>query len=119
MTERLGWHDVLALHGSRRGIRATSERASVLLDFGLSPYVNRREGNQLFYQGEGKRGDQQATAGNAGLLECLETGRAVTVFERTRPGEWFDRGPHRVVGVQYRPLETKRFVFEFVLEPIG
>jgi hypothetical protein len=94
--ERLTWNEVQAIHGSRRGIRITANHASLLLDFGLSRYVNRREGPRVHYEGEGKHGDQTPTAGNAGLLACLESGRTVTVFERVKPGEWYDRGEHRV-----------------------
>jgi hypothetical protein len=116
----LSWREVLSLHGSRRGIRVTPTHATLLLDFGLSSYVNRREDGRITYEGEGKRGDQTPTGGNAGLLECHETGRSLRVFERTRPGVWFDRGQHRVSGVQYVWRESeRRHVFEFVLEPQG
>ncbi len=113
----LSWNEVLERHGSRRGIRVTPSQASLLLDFGLSAYVNQRQDDRIRYEGEGKRGDQQPTGGNAGLLECLETGRTLTVFERVKPGIWFDRGPHRVTEAAYvwRSSE-RRFVFEFVLE---
>jgi SAD/SRA domain len=115
----LSWRDVLAMHGSRRGIRITPTQATILLDFGLSPYKNdRREAGRLYYQGEGLKGDQVPTKGNAGLLECLETKRPVRVFERTKPGVWFDRGQYFVVDAAYKKLESeKRMVFEFVLEP--
>jgi hypothetical protein len=116
--ERLTWNEVQAMHGSRRGIRITPNHASLLLDFGLSRYVNRRENSRIHYEGEGKHGDQIPTAGNAGLLACLETGRSLTVFERVKPGEWYDRGEHRVTAVTYRFLEVEgRMVYEFVLEP--
>jgi hypothetical protein len=118
--ERLTWNEVQSLHGSRRGVRITAGRASLLLDFGLSRYVNRREGTRIYYEGEGKHGDQTPTAGNAGLLACLESGRSLTVFERVKPGEWYDRGEHRVTASTYRFLEVEgRMVYEFVLEPVG
>ena len=114
----LTWREVLERHGSRRGIRVTVTHASLLLDFGLSRYVNRREGQRVHYEGEGKRGDQTPTGGNAGLLECMETGRAIRVFERTRPGQWFDRGEYRVIAAIYRNAPTEqRMIFEFTLEP--
>jgi hypothetical protein len=116
--DRLTWNEVQAIHGSRRGIRITPNHASLLLDFGLSPYVNRREGGKTYYEGEGKHGDQSPTAGNAGLLACLESGRSLIVFERVKPGEWYDRGEHRVTASTYRFLEVEgRMVYEFVLEP--
>ncbi len=116
--ERLTWNEVQSLHGSRRGIRITPNHASLLLDFGLSRYVNRREGTRIHYEGEGKHGDQTPTAGNAGLLACLESGRNLIVFERVKPGEWYDRGEHCVTAVTYRFLEVEgRMVYEFVLEP--
>ncbi len=115
----LTWREVLELHGSRHGIRVTATHASLLLDFGLSRYVNRREGQRVHYEGEGKRGDQAPTGGNAGLLECLETRRALRVFERTRPGQWFDRGDHVVVAALYRDApREQRMIFEFTLEPL-
>jgi hypothetical protein len=118
--ERLTWNEVQAMHGSRRGIRINADRASLLLDFGLSRYVNRREGPKIYYEGEGKHGDQTPTAGNAGLLACLESGRKLIVFERVKPGEWYDRGDHRVTAASYRFLEVEgRMVYEFVLEPVG
>jgi hypothetical protein len=117
--ERLTWNEVHAMHGSRRGIRITEDRASLLLDFGLSRYVNRREGSRIHYEGEGKHGDQTPTVGNAGLLACLESGRSLTVFERVKPGEWYDRGEHHVTASTYRFLEVEgRMVYEFVLEPV-
>ena len=115
----LTWHEVLTLHGSRRGIRVTATHASLLLDFGLSRYVNRRDGQRVHYEGEGKRGDQTPTGGNAGLLECMETRRALRVYERTRPGQWYDRGDYMVVAAIYRDAPTEqRMIFEFTLEPL-
>jgi hypothetical protein len=120
LPDLLTWNEVQAIHGSRRGIRITADRASLLLDFGLSRYVNRREGPKIYYEGEGKHGDQTPTAGNAGLLACLESGRKLIVFERVKPGEWYDRGDHRVTAASYRFLEVEgRMVYEFVLEPEG
>ena len=114
----LTWREVLSLHGSRRGIRVTVAHASLLLDFGLSRYVNRRDGQRIHYEGEGKRGDQTPTGGNAGLLECMENKRALRVFERTRPGQWYDRGDYVVTAAIYRDAPTEgRMIFEFTLEP--
>jgi hypothetical protein len=77
------------------------------------------EGSRIFYEGEGKHGDQTPTAGNAGLLACLETGWSLTVFERVKPGECYDRGEHYVTASTYRFLELEgRMVYEFVLEPV-
>lgn len=115
---QLTWHEVLERHGSRRGIRVTQVQASLLLDFGLSRYVNRRDGQRIHYEGEGKRGDQTPTGGNAGLLECMASGRAIRVYERTRPGQWYDRGEYIVTDAIYRDQPTEnRMVFEFTLEP--
>jgi SAD/SRA domain len=115
----LTWHEVLRVHASRRGIRVTEAQATLLLDFGLSLYVNRREGDRIYYEGEGKRGDQTPTRGNAGLLHCLETKRPVRVFERLRPGAWQDQGEYRVVAAIYRAApEENRMIFEFTLERV-
>ncbi len=111
------WQEVLAIHGSRRGIRVDTNHASVLLDFGLSSYHNRREHNILYYEGEGKTGNQIPTRGNAGLLECLALKRPVLVLERQKPGVWYNAGEHLVVGVEYIKLEAfERYVFVFAME---
>ncbi len=113
------WHEVLGIHGSRRGIRIDQTHASLLLDFGLSVYHNRRESGFLYYEGEGKLGDQTPTRGNAGLLECLEIKRPVLVLERSKPGIWHNAGGHLVVGVEYQKLKTQqRHVFVFKLQPL-
>ncbi len=113
------WQEVLVIHGSRRGIRIDQNHASLLLDFGLSVYHNRREAGVLYYEGEGKSGDQTPTKGNSGLLECLETNRPVLVLERSQPGIWHNAGEHLVVGVEYMKLEAeKRHVFVFKLKPL-
>lgn len=111
----LSWPEVLALHGTRRGIRGTPPGASILFDVGLSPYRNRRDGARLHYQGEGS-GDQAPEGGNAVLLRCQEGGLPVQVFERLRPGCWRDLGPHSVTGCLYQP-SGGRMAFEFLLEP--
>lgn len=114
------WHEVLVIHGSRRGIRVDQNHASLLLDFGLSVYHNRRESGFLFYEGEGKSGDQTPTKGNAGLLECLEIKRPVLVLERLNPGIWQNAGEHLVIGVEYLKLEAQqRYVFVFKLKPLN
>jgi hypothetical protein len=111
------WNEVLEIHGSRRGIRIDKTRASLLLDFGLSAYCNRREAGMLYYEGEGKMGNQTPTRGNAGLLECLELKRPVLVLERTEPGVWHNAGKHLVVGFEYLKLEAQqRMVFVFELK---
>ncbi len=120
MNGTLTWREVLARHGSRRGIRITPTHASLLLDFGLSSYDNARDGTRILYEGEGKTGDQTPTGGNAGLLECRATGRTLTIFERTQPGVWRERGAHRVADVVYQHTkDKKRMVFVFTLEPVN
>ena len=110
------WQEVLEIHGSRRGIRVTKIHASILLDFGLSVYHNHREAGVLFYEGEGKTGDQMPTRGNAGLLECLDSQRPVLVLERLKPGLWRNAGNHLVVDFEYLKLEQQqRYVFVFQL----
>ena len=110
------WQEVLEIHGSRRGIRIDETHASLLLDFGLSVYNNRREAGVLYYEGEGKTGDQTPTRGNACLLECLKLQRPVLVLERLKPGLWRKAGEHLVVGFEYLKLEQQqRYVFVFEL----
>lgn len=114
------WHEVLEIHGSRRGIRVDRTHASILLDFGLSVYNNRREAGFLFYEGEGKSGDQIPSKGNLGLLECLELARPVLVLERLKPGVWRNAGDHLVLGIEYQRLEAQqRMVFVFKLQPLS
>jgi hypothetical protein len=112
------WREVLAIHRSRRGINISKTHASILLDFGLSPYHNRREAGLLYYEGEGKSGNQSPTKGNLSLLECLESKRPVLVLERQNPGVWKSAGEHLVIGFEYLKLEGQPQVFVFRLEAI-
>ena len=109
------WHHVNALHGGRRGIRLRPDGSlSLLLDYGLSGYLNFWEGDVLHYLGDGTTGDQQVTPATALEFEALELQRPARVWERIRPGEWYDLGWFRFASVTRRE-HGGRQVFDFEL----
>lgn len=111
------WDHVRALHGGRRGIRRLGDGSlSLLLDYGLSGYANFWDGGVLHYLGQGKLGDQVVTPATALLLEGVERRERVRVWERVRPGVWYDLGHFLVVGAERREL-AQRLVFDFRLVP--
>ncbi|MBB6097151.1 hypothetical protein HNR42_000565 [Deinobacterium chartae] len=113
------WQDVASRHGGRRGIRRLPDgHLSLLLDYGLSGYLNRWEGQTLHYLGDGTVGDQVMTPATRLEFEALEAGTPARVWERVRPGEWYDLGFFRFVSVERRKLGG-RTVFDFSLRRLG
>ena len=119
---RLGpypWADVRGAHGGRRGIRKLPDGGlSLLLDYGLSGYLNCWEGEVLHYLGQGKTGDQIVTPATALMFDALEHALPARVWERVRPGEWYDLGTFEVIGVERREVGG-RMVFDFRLKRAG
>ena len=109
------WTFVSALHGGRRGIRRLpGGRLSLLLDYGPSGYLNFWAGDVLHYLGDGAVGDQVLTPTTALAFDALEQGAPARVWERIRPGVWYDLDWFRFVGVARREVGA-RMVFDFSL----
>ncbi len=116
--ERAGpytWPEVNGWHGGRRGVRKRPDGTlSLLLDYGLSGYLDYWEGETLRYLGDGVIGDQQLTPTTMLMLEALEGATRCRVWERIRPNVWYDLGWMRFVDVR-RGESNGRQVFEFDL----
>ncbi|KIX84678.1 hypothetical protein [Thermus filiformis] len=111
---KLRWAEVLARHGTRRGIG----RESLLVDRGESGYENRfLPDGRIRYMGEG-RGHQGPSPGNLRLLEAQRTGKPFRVFLREGPDQWRDLGLYRVEEAEYAPFQG-RWVYWFTLAPCG
>ncbi|MBC7647304.1 MAG: hypothetical protein H7095_09330 [Pseudopedobacter sp.] len=109
------WLEVNIWHGGRRGVRKRPDGTlSLLLDYGLSGYLDYWEGDVLRYLGDGATGDQQLTPTTLLMLEALKAGTACRVWERIRPNVWYDLGRMNFVAVRQRELGGRR-VFEFDL----
>lgn len=73
--------------GSRQGGIGPSRSTPNILVFtdpkvgALHGYYDRWDGNVFHYTGEGQRGDQQMVQGNKALLDHVESGRSLRVFE--------------------------------------
>ncbi|WP_157463563.1 hypothetical protein [Deinococcus pimensis] len=104
-----------AAHGGRRGIRRLPDgRLSLLLDYGLSGYLNFWDGEVLHYLGDGVTGDQVLTPATALGLDALHGGTPARVWERLRPNVWYDLGWFRFAGVTRREVGGRQ-VFDFSL----
>ena len=109
------WPEVSGWHGGRRGVRRKLDGTlSLLLDYGLSGYLDYWEGEVLRYLGDGVSGDQQMTPTTLLMLEALEAGTPCRVWERLRPNVWYDLNLMKFADVR-RKESAGRQVFEFDL----
>ena len=109
------WLEVNGWHGGRRGVRRKPDGTlSLLLDYGLSGYLDYWEGETLRYLGDGVSGDQQMTPTTLLMLEALEAGTACRVWERLRPNVWYDLSWMKFVDVRRKESDGRQ-VFEFDL----
>ncbi len=86
----------------------------MLLDYGLSGYLDFWDGDVLHYLGDGVTGDQVLTPACALLFGALEDGASAQVWERLAPNVWYDLGLLRLVGMARRELGGRQ-VFDFSL----
>lgn len=61
------------------------------------------DGRFYWYTGEGQYGDMRLTRGNRAVLEHREQGRALHLFEQTRPGLYRSVGQMECDGYELRP----------------
>ena len=117
----LSWQQVNAVHRARIGIFQRSGRLiSLLTDFGrinpCYPDVHGDTDNTIIYTGNGRRGDQKLDQQNLALLDAIETGLAVPLFNKLSPGKWEFTGHWRVVdGVYVFDKAQDRMVWKFTL----
>ena len=103
--EILDWNEVSEIHRVRNGIYQKDEKLiSLLTDFGkINPCYPDFAGdnkNEIFYTGAGRRGDQKLDVHNRALLNAVESGHSVPLFNKLTVGKWEFLGILESVGRQ-------------------
>jgi len=121
----LTWEEVGRTHRVRNGVYQRGGRlVSLLTDFGrinpCYPDEASDDGETVSYTGEGRHGDQLLTPGNRALLEAIETGHAVPLFDKLGVGRWRLTGFWRVTAAEHRFDEREqRMLWRFTLKRVG
>jgi hypothetical protein len=116
------WNEVSELHRVRNGIYQKNEKLiSLLTDFGkinpCYPDFAGDEKNEIFYTGAGRRGDQKLDAPNRSLLNAVESGESVPLFNKLSIGRWEFLGFWKVSEGRYIFDEkNKRMIWQFKLK---
>jgi hypothetical protein len=120
--EILSWEEVSRTHPVRNGVYQRNGRlVSLLTDFGrINPCYPDRFGeaeDTIYYTGNGRRGDQHLNPGNRALLAAIESGHAVSLFNKLAVGRWQHMGFWRVVsGRQLFDEKENRMLWQFTLK---
>lgn len=118
----LSWAEVNRTHRIRNGVYQRNGRlVSLLTDFGrINPcYPDRQtqSGNQIYYTGAGRRGDQPLSPANRALLAAIESRHSVPLFNKLAVGRWQHMGFWRVVeGKHVFDEKENRMLWLFTLE---
>jgi hypothetical protein len=116
------WAQVSEIHRTRNGIyQKNGVLISLLTDFGrINPCYPDRHGetaDTLLYTGSGRRGDQSLDPQNRALLDAIDTGVAVPLFNKLAAGRWQFMGRWRVCSGRYvLDKEQNRMVWKFTLQ---
>lgn len=120
--EILSWAEVNRTHRVQNGVYQRGGRLiSLLTDFGrLNPcYPDQahESGEQIFYTGAGRRGDQTLTPANRALFAAIESKHSVPLFNKLAPGRWQHMGFWRVTaGRHVFDEKEQRMLWQFTLE---
>ena len=115
------WSDVVKIHKIHNGIYQRNGRLiSLLTDFGrINPCYPDRHGNTdgtILYTGNGRRGDQKLDPQNQALMNAVNDGSIVPLFNKLGVNRWEVTGYWQVVsGVYEFEVERKRMVWRFTL----
>lgn len=118
----LTWEQVSEIHKVRNGIyHRNGVLISLLTDFGkINPCYPDLHGDTestIFYTGAGRRGDQRLDASNRALLNAVEMGTEVPLFNKLAVGRWEFLGIWRVTEGRYTFDEAQnRMVWKFTLQ---
>ena len=118
----LSWNEVSEIHRVRNGIYQKNEKLiSLLTDFGkinpCYPDFAGKNKNEIFYTGAGRRGDQKLDVRNRALLNAVESGHAVPLFNKLAVGRWEFLGFWCVSEGRYIFDEkNKRMIWQFRLK---
>jgi hypothetical protein len=116
------WSEVSEVHRVRNGIYQRNGRPiSLLTDFGkinpCYPDFHGETTDTIFYTGSGRRGDQKLDAPNQALINAVETGTQVPLFNKLAVGRWEFLGFWRVTDGKYIfDEEQGRMVWKFTLK---
>ncbi len=122
MANFLSWAEVSQIHKSRNGIYQSRGRlVSLLTDFGrINPCYPDFHGDStdvIHYTGSGRRGDQKLDAANRAMLDAIETGHAVPLYNKLGVNRWEFLGEWSVVAGDYvRDEVRERMVWKFTLK---
>lgn len=120
--EIVSWQKVSEVHRIRNGIYHRKGRLiSLLTDFGkINPCYPDFHGDSreiINYTGSGRRGDQKLDTYNRALLDAIDTGHAVPLFNKLKVGQWEFLGFWRVVDGEYVFDDSReRMIWRFKLE---
>ena len=121
--EILSWAEVQRTHRILNGVYQRDGRlVSLLTDFGrINPcYPDAHadaSGETIHYTGAGRRGDQQLTPANRALLDAIESGHAVPLFNKLSVGRWQHMGYWRVTHATHQYDEQEdRMLWRFTLK---
>src|SRR6187402_1965976 len=115
------WAEISEIHRVRNGIHHRNGKlVSLLTDFGrinpCYPDFHGRTADEIHYTGFGRRGDQKLNASNQALLNAIESGHSVPLFNKLGTGQWEYQGEWRVVHGQYVFDEKQnRMLWKFTL----
>jgi len=118
----ISWSEVSQVHKIRNGIyQRNGKLISLLTDFGrinpCYPDVHGQTNHTIFYTGNGRRGDQKLDAQNQALLDAVNSGAGVPLFNKLKTGRWEFMGYWRIVAGSYVFDEKQeRMVWRFILE---
>jgi hypothetical protein len=119
--EILTWEEVNRTHRIRNGVYQRGGRlVSLLTDFGrinsCYPDVATEDGDRICYVGDGRHGDQRLTRANRALLDAIDSGHAVPLFNKLAVGRWQLTGFWRVTEAAHRFDEKEnRMLWRFTL----
>lgn len=120
--EIVSWQKVSEIHKIRNGIYHRNGRLiSLLTDFGkINPCYPDFHGDSrdvINYTGSGRRGDQKLDTYNRALLDAIDSGHAVPLFNKLKVGQWEFLGFWRVVDGEYVFDDSReRMIWRFKLE---
>lgn len=115
------WDEVSKIHRIRNGIYQRNGRLiSLLTDFGrinpCYPDVHGNSEDTILYTGSGRRGDQKRDTQNRALLDAIDLGSFVPLFNKLAPGKWKFMGYWRVLEGRYIFDESQdRMLWKFTL----
>ena len=121
----LSWSEVSRIHKVRNGIYQRNGRLiSLLTDFGrINPCYPDFHGDTrdvIHYTGSGRRGDQKLDSFNQALVNAIDSGHAVPLFNKLSVGRWEFLGYWMVKNSSYIFDENEsRMLWKFTLQKIS